>query len=47
MVQNGGVQINRNKVEDLQMKIDSSLLLHSKYLLIQKGKKNYYLVAVC
>ena len=46
MVQNGGVQINRNKVEDLQMKLNASMLLHNKYLLIQKGKKNYYLVEV-
>jgi len=26
------------------MKVDSSMLLHNKYLLVQKGKKNYYLV---
>jgi tyrosyl-tRNA synthetase len=44
MVQNGGISINRNKVEDLQFKLDVSLLLHDQYLLIQKGKKNYYLV---
>jgi tyrosyl-tRNA synthetase len=44
MVQNGGISINRNKVEDLQFKLDVSLLLHEQYLLIQKGKKNYYLV---
>jgi tyrosyl-tRNA synthetase len=46
MVQNGGISINRNKVEDLQFKLDASLLLHEQYLLIQKGKKNYYLVKV-
>jgi tyrosyl-tRNA synthetase len=46
MVQNGGIQINRNKVEDLQMKLNASMLLHNKYLLVQKGKKNYYLVEV-
>jgi tyrosyl-tRNA synthetase len=44
MVQNGGVSINRNKVSDANMKVEESLLLHSKYLLVQKGKKNYYLV---
>jgi tyrosyl-tRNA synthetase len=44
MIQGGGVSINRKKVEDIQMKVDDSLLLHEKYLLIQKGKKNYYLV---
>lgn len=43
-VQGGGVSINRKKVEAIDMKIDDSLLLHNKYLLVQKGKKNYYLV---
>ena len=46
MIQNGGVFINRKKVDSLQLTVDSSLLLHEKYLLIQKGKKNYYLVKV-
>lgn len=44
MIQNGGVMINRKKIEDLQTEINEGLLLHSKYLLVQKGKKNYYLV---
>jgi tyrosyl-tRNA synthetase len=44
MVQNGGVSINRKKVDNLQFTINSSLLLHGRYLLIQKGKKNFYLV---
>lgn len=43
MIQNGGVSINRKKINDIQMVVDSSLLLHKKYLLVQKGKKNYYL----
>ncbi|HMX81312.1 MAG TPA: tyrosine--tRNA ligase [Ferruginibacter sp.] len=46
MVQGGGVSINRHKAEGIDMKIDGSLLLHGKYLLVQKGKKNYYLVSV-
>jgi tyrosyl-tRNA synthetase len=45
-VQGGGVSINRKKVEDVQMKIDDSLLLHNQYILVQKGRKNYYLVKV-
>jgi tyrosyl-tRNA synthetase len=45
-VQGGGVSINRKKVEGIDLKIENSLLLHSQYLLIQKGKKNYYLVKV-
>ncbi len=43
-VQGGGVSINRTKVEDIQLTVNTSLLLHNKYLLVQKGKKNYYLV---
>ncbi|HEV8287090.1 MAG TPA: tyrosine--tRNA ligase [Chitinophagaceae bacterium] len=43
-IQGGGVSINRQKVDDLLMRIDSSLLLHDKYILVQKGKKNHYLV---
>ncbi len=43
-VQGGGVSINRRKVETVDMKIDAALLLHNKYLLIQKGRKHYYLV---
>ncbi|HVE61100.1 MAG TPA: S4 domain-containing protein, partial [Chitinophagaceae bacterium] len=46
MIQNGGVSINRKKVDSLQMTVDNSTLLHKKYLLVQKGKKNYYLVKV-
>jgi tyrosyl-tRNA synthetase len=46
MVQNGGVSINRKKVDSLQLTVNSSLLLHKKYLLVQKGRKNYYLVKV-
>ena len=46
MIQNGGVLINRKKVEDLQQFITTQTLLHNKYVLVQKGKKNYYLVEV-
>ena len=45
-VQGGGVSINRKKVEGIDLKVDSSLLLHDKYLLVQKGKKNYYLICL-
>jgi tyrosyl-tRNA synthetase len=46
MVQGGGVSINRKKVEDIGLKVDSSLLLHNKYLLVQKGRRNYFLVNI-
>ncbi|HWC54343.1 MAG TPA: tyrosine--tRNA ligase [Chitinophagaceae bacterium] len=44
MIQGGGVSVNRKKVDSEKMKIEASLLLHDKYLLVQKGKKNFYLV---
>ena len=43
-IQGGGVSINRKKVDSIAMKVDTTLLLHEKYILVQKGKKNYYLV---
>ncbi|MBK7123383.1 MAG: tyrosine--tRNA ligase [Chitinophagaceae bacterium] len=46
MVQGGGVSINRNKIDDIQLAIDKSFLLHGKYILVQKGKKNYFLVQI-
>lgn len=44
MLQGGGVSINKNKVEGTDTIVNSSLLLNGKYLLVQKGKRNYYLV---
>jgi tyrosyl-tRNA synthetase len=45
MIQAGGVSINKTKVEDANSKGTFSLL-QNKYLLAQKGKKNYYLIKV-
>ncbi|MFT2007725.1 tyrosine--tRNA ligase [Pontibacter sp. 13R65] len=45
MIKNGGVSINRQKVQGP----DDALafeLLQQKYLVVQKGKKNYYLISV-
>ncbi|HRG25190.1 MAG TPA: tyrosine--tRNA ligase [Chitinophagaceae bacterium] len=44
LVEGGGISINRKKADGVKMTIDNSLLLHEKYILVQKGKKNYYLV---
>ena len=46
MLQSGGVSINRNKIDAVSFVIDTALLLHQQYLLVQKGKKNYYLVTI-
>ena len=43
LIQNGGVAINKQKVGVEQTQINTSDLLNQIYLLIQKGKSNYYL----
>lgn len=45
MIQGGGVSINKTKVSDPKQAVDFELL-QGKYLLAQKGKKNYYLIHV-
>lgn len=45
MIQGGGVSINKGKITDPNQAVDIQLL-QDKYLLIQRGKKNYYLVSV-
>jgi tyrosyl-tRNA synthetase len=44
MVQGGGVSINKIKAVDANVIINSNNLLNGKYLLIQKGKRNYYFI---
>ena len=46
MLQGGGVLINKTKVEDPELNVNAEHLMKGKYLLAQKGKKNYYLVTV-
>jgi len=46
MLQNGGVSINREKITDMQMLVEKKHLLHDKFILVQVGKKNYYLVSI-
>jgi tyrosyl-tRNA synthetase len=45
-VQGGGISLNRKKVEAVDFKIDSSHLLLDRFLLVNKGKKNTFLVSV-
>jgi tyrosyl-tRNA synthetase len=44
MIQGGGVSINKAKAEDINLSVSSGHLLKEKYMLVQKGKKNYYLI---
>ena len=44
MVQGGGVSLNKEKITDPAATVDASALLGGKYLHIQKGKKNHFLL---
>ncbi|TWV99717.1 tyrosine--tRNA ligase [Chitinophaga pinensis] len=46
MIQNNGISINKVKVGAIDKMIDKSLLLNDKYILVQRGKNNYFLVIV-
>ena len=46
MVQGGGVSINKEKIADPNASVSEEVLLNGKYILVQRGKKNYYLLIV-
>ena len=46
MVKGGGVSINKEKLSDPETVLSDSDLLDGKYILVQKGKKNYYLIII-
>ena len=44
MILNGGISINRTKMNDPSTSISKEHLLYEKFILVQKGKKNYFLI---
>ncbi|NBH93194.1 tyrosine--tRNA ligase [Muribaculaceae bacterium Isolate-039 (Harlan)] len=46
MVQGGGVSINKEKISDPYAPVTADMLLNDKYILVQRGKKNYFLLHV-
>jgi tyrosyl-tRNA synthetase len=44
MIQAGGVSLNKEKITDEKVLLTTSYLLNQKYLLLQKGKKQYFLI---
>ena len=40
----GGVSINKAKIESAELIFNAASLINGKYLLVQKGKKNYFLL---
>ena len=46
LVQGGGVSLNKEKLAQFDRPIEEADLIAGKYLLVQRGKKNYYLITV-
>ena len=46
LVQGGGVSLNKEKLAAFDRVVTSEDLINGKYLLVQRGKKNYYLITV-
>jgi len=44
MVLAGGISINRKKIEGIDFQLDDKLLLQHEFILVQRGKKTYYLI---
>ena len=46
LAQGGGVMINKEKIADAYAPATTDMLLNDRYIIVQKGKKNYYLLIV-
>ena len=43
-IDGGGLSINKEKITDMNFIVNSDMLINGKYMLVQRGKKNYYVV---
>ena len=43
-IKGGGLSINKGKIADAETTVEASALLNDRYILVQKGKKNYFLI---
>ncbi|MBR6266060.1 MAG: tyrosine--tRNA ligase [Bacteroidales bacterium] len=46
MIQGGGVSMNKSKIESVDFQVTADAILNGSYILLQRGKKNYYIVEV-
>src|SRR6056297_2141766 len=44
LLKGGGLSINKEKIQDVELTLDTSYLLNNKYILVQKGKKKYFVL---
>ncbi len=46
MLTGGGVSLNKGKILDIELTVSNNYVIKNKYILAQKGKKNYYLIVL-
>ena len=46
LVNGGGLSLNKEKISDLELIVDNKFLLNKRFILVQKGKKNYFLIVI-
>ncbi len=46
LMQGGGLSINKQKISDPEYKLSRDAYINERYLLVQKGKRNYFLINV-
>jgi tyrosyl-tRNA synthetase len=46
MLLGGGLSLNKEKITDPDFPVTPQHLINGKYLLVQKGKKNYFIIQV-
>ncbi len=46
MLQGGGVAINKEKINDIELVVNTTHLISDRYIVAQRGKKNYFLIIV-
>jgi len=47
LIQGNGLSINKTKITSQDAVIDATYLINNKYILVQKGKKEYFIIKVC
>ena len=46
LIKGGGLSINKEKILDENIRITGNHFINGKYILVQKGKKNYFLINI-
>ena len=46
MIQGNGVSLNKDKVTDISYEVSGKDIIDNKYILAQKGKKNYFIINI-